>query len=104
MKLWIPLINRASTDPADTGEGGETNALNRWRYFMGGRICNDVAFGEDIYQPMDAALSSYFTHLSDYCSITSGPSWKCLGPFINEYGSYNQQGRIDAGRRMVADL
>lgn len=90
------LIGRARIDTTDTTEGGQINQLSRFKYFMGSRICNDVAVGEDMYYPMDAALSSYFSSFSSYCPGTGSGNWTCVGPFNNDYGGYEQQGRVDA--------
>ena len=97
------LISRAVVDSSAAGEENEAELLIRWRYMMGSRICNNVPVDSDMYAPMDAALNSYYTHISDYCSMTSGPTWQCTGPFNDYYGSMadypgtcEYAGRIDA--------
>ena len=41
------LIAQASANPADTGEGSNTNALINFKDFMGRRISNDVPAGTE---------------------------------------------------------
>lgn len=90
------LIQRASADAADTGEGGPKHKLIRFQNFMGSRISNDVGIGADMTAPMGEALSSYMAHFTDYCPGSSYTgNWSCLGPFTNYYGAVNEkQGRI----------
>jgi hypothetical protein len=87
------LIARAGAAPADTNEGGDVNALTRWKYFMGGRICNDVSPGGDMYAPLSMALSHY---MGSSGPCIGGGSWSCLGPFTSSYGRVSKSA-LDGG-------
>ncbi len=92
------LIQRAkAANPSDTSEGGDVNALTRWKDFMGNRICNNVVVGGDMFAPLSQALGIY---MSSSGPCTGGVSnWQCLGPFTSTYDSsmtIEYQGRINA--------
>jgi hypothetical protein len=79
----------AHANPADTGEA---NQLVRLKNFMGSRISNDVAAGDERTGPMITALKYYRDYYSTYCpgSGYTG-NWKCVGPdtrHLNERGSF----------------
>lgn len=93
-------IQQARTiNPYDTSEGGVVNNLSRFKYFMGSRVCNDVAYGTDIFDPLNMAFKTYAANINSFCPGTGKFSgqWECIGPFQNTFGTnqYEAIGRIN---------
>ncbi|MBA3830176.1 MAG: T9SS type A sorting domain-containing protein [Taibaiella sp.] len=85
-----------TNDPADTTEGGDREAFQRWMMFSGGRISNNVSVGSSVMSPGAYAMSTYIQHLSSYCSNSGyAGNWKCVGPFTNAFDTLQYQGRIE---------
>ena len=98
--LDVAIADAISANPNDTDEGGLLNKLNRHRYFMGSRVCNDVRYGEDVFKPLNAAMKTYMSAINTFCpgipSKYTG-QWECIGPFQNTFNTNNYEsiGRIN---------
>ncbi|NDC39948.1 MAG: hypothetical protein EBZ77_00080, partial [Chitinophagia bacterium] len=85
-----------TTNPTDTGEGGEYAAFSRWAERMGNHVANDAPADSDMYLPAAMGAIKLMTNPNFYCSGSVPAVWSCLGPFNDYYGTGTEySGRVD---------
>jgi len=89
-----------TTYPDDSSEGGIINSTRRWIDFMTNRVSGDAPYGTPISEPITMAMKNYLKNTGSYCSNPNAykGNWRCLGPYINHYGSGGREasGRVEA--------
>ncbi|MFI5195466.1 MAG: T9SS type A sorting domain-containing protein [Chitinophagales bacterium] len=81
--------------PTDTSEGSEVNEFTRRASFMAKYFCGNAPADSEAWLPAARTTMSVIMQPDAYC-IGGGGNWKCLGPFNNNYGGYENQGRANS--------
>lgn len=85
--------------PDDTTEGGELKETSRLIEFMSTKNCLNAPVGTPRTQAWNSALNKYMKNMGNYCTNATGKfqgNWRCMGPFINNYGGTERSGRVEA--------
>jgi len=80
--------------PFDTSEGGYINEFGRKSAFNEDLRCTNAPNGADMFAAYRQVMRGYMTGTNSFCDAGSG-NWKCVGPFNNCYGTFENQGRAD---------
>ena len=83
-----------TANPTDTTEGSVVNEFTRRAVMRAKLFCGNAPADSGAYIPAARAMLSFITQPDEYC-IGSGGNWQCMGPFNNEYGQTENQGRAN---------